>query len=64
MGLQVVTENVESVETDEIGHIAVRINNPYPPGLFRKYWKDPNATTQSFHDGWNFTGDTATVDEG
>jgi acetyl-CoA synthetase len=59
----VVTETGEPVSTGEIGHIAVRITEPYPPGLFREYWKDPDATARSFHHGWYFTGDTATMDE-
>ena len=63
LDVQVVTETGESVATGEIGHIAVRITEPYPPGLFRGYWKDDDATARSFHHGWYFTGDTATVDE-
>ena len=59
----VVTETGQPVSTGEIGHIAVRITEPYPPGLFREYWKDPDATARSFHHGWYFTGDTATMDE-
>jgi acetyl-CoA synthetase len=59
----VVTETGIPVSTGEIGHIAVRITDPYPLGLFREYWKDPDATFRSFHHGWYFTGDTATMDE-
>ena len=63
LDVQVVSEIGEPVSTGEIGHIAVRITEPYPPGLFREYWKDPDATARSFHHGWYFTGDTATMDE-
>ena len=47
---------------DEIGHIAVRITDPYPPGLFNGYWKDDAATQKVFRNGWYYTGDTATRD--
>ena len=63
LDVQVITEAGEPVSDGEIGHIAVRITEPYPPGLFREYWKDPDATALSFHHGWYFTGDTATIDE-
>ena len=63
MDVQVVSETGEPVAIDQIGHIAVRIIEPYPPGLFRGYWKDAEATAKSFHHGWYFTGDTATIDE-
>jgi acetyl-CoA synthetase len=46
----------------EIGNIAVRITDPYPNGLFRGYIVDDGLDTKSFHDGWYFTGDTATRD--
>ncbi len=47
---------------DEIGHIAVKLTEPWPPGLFHGYFEDEAATAASFHDGWYFTGDTATRD--
>jgi acetyl-CoA synthetase len=47
----------------EVGHIAVKITDPYPPGLFRGYYGDPQTTAQSFRHGWYFTGDTAKRDE-
>ena len=63
LDVQVVSDMGEPVEVGEIGNIAVRITEPYPPGLFKAYWKDPDATERSFHHGWYFTGDTATIDE-
>ncbi|MBT5050098.1 MAG: AMP-binding protein, partial [Rhodospirillaceae bacterium] len=44
------------------GHIAVKITDPYPPGLFDGYFQDPDATAKSFRHGWYYTGDTATRD--
>jgi acetyl-CoA synthetase/medium-chain acyl-CoA synthetase len=32
-------------------------------GLFREYWKDPEATAGVFRGDWYFTGDRATTDE-
>ena len=34
------------------------------PGVFREYWRKPNATREAFtDDGWFFTGDIASVNE-
>ena len=46
----------------EVGHIAVRVTDPWPPGLFRGYYEDDEATAESFRHGWYYTGDTATRD--
>jgi len=40
----------------------VRVTDPWPPGLFRGYYKDDEATAKSFRHGWYYTGDTATCD--
>ncbi|MCP4186767.1 MAG: AMP-binding protein [Gammaproteobacteria bacterium] len=48
---------------NEIGHIAVKVTDPYPPGLFDGYFRDEEATARSFRNGWYYTGDTATRDE-
>ncbi|MDE0943063.1 MAG: AMP-binding protein [Alphaproteobacteria bacterium] len=50
------------VDDDTVGHIAVKITDPYPPGLFDGYFRDPAATAKSFRNGWYYTGDTATRD--
>jgi len=34
------------------------------PGLFREYWRRPEATAAAFRDGWFRPGDTAVVEEG
>ncbi|MDA1311428.1 MAG: AMP-binding protein [Proteobacteria bacterium] len=47
---------------DTVGHIAVKITDPYPPGLFTGYFRDPEGTARSFRNGWYYTGDTATRD--
>jgi acyl-coenzyme A synthetase/AMP-(fatty) acid ligase len=60
--VDVVDDDGTACARDEIGHIAVRVTEPYPPGLFRGYWKDDAATQKVFRNGWYFTGDTATKD--
>lgn len=47
----------------EIGHIAVKITDPYPPGLFTGYYRDAKKTAQVFRNGWYYSGDTATRDK-
>ena len=37
-------------------------DKPWPPGLFRGYYEDPEGTAKSFRNGWYYTGDTATRD--
>ncbi|MDH3713911.1 MAG: acyl--CoA ligase [Gammaproteobacteria bacterium] len=61
--VDVVDGDGRPVSTGDIGHIAVRMTDPHPPGLFDGYWRDPEATRKVFHDGWYYTGDTATKDE-
>jgi malonyl-CoA/methylmalonyl-CoA synthetase len=34
------------------------------PGVFREYWRNPEATQQAFRDGWFRTGDVAVVENG
>ncbi len=46
-----------------VGHIAVKITDPHPLGLFSGYFKDKPATDFAFRNGWYYTGDTATRDE-
>ena len=47
----------------EAGEIAVRIEPEPPVGLFRGYWRNPEATRKCFRQGWYRTGDSARVDE-
>ncbi|MEC7489119.1 MAG: AMP-binding protein [Pseudomonadota bacterium] len=46
----------------EVGHIAVRLTDPWPPGLFHGYFRDDAETDKAFRNGWYYTGDTATRD--
>jgi acyl-coenzyme A synthetase/AMP-(fatty) acid ligase len=47
----------------ETGHIGVRISPERPVGLFREYWKDPQATANSRIGDFYDTGDLAWMDE-
>jgi len=47
----------------EIGHIGIKITDPYPPGLFHGYYLDATKTSEVFRNGWYYSGDTATRDE-
>jgi len=44
---------------DEPGEIQVR-----GPGVFRAYWNRPEASAESFDDGWLRTGDMAVIERG
>lgn len=60
--VNVVDDHGTIVADGEIGHIAVRTSEDnWPPGLFKGYWKD-EGNQKCFHDGWYYTGDTATRD--
>ena len=62
MQVDVIDDDGKPVPVGEIGHIAVRITDPHPPGLFDGYWKDTQASSKAFRNGWYYTGDTATKD--
>lgn len=66
MGLPMPGHRVEVIDAEgnpaepgEVGDIAV---HGTPPGLFREYWKDPEATGRTRRGGWYLTGDRATRD--
>lgn len=61
--VDVVDDDGNVVADHEVGHIAVKITDPYPPGLFRGYYGDPDTTAKAFRHGWYYTGDTARRDE-
>ena len=45
------------------GHLAIRVRPNRPVGLFKEYWRDPEATAASFRGDWYFTGDRAAMDD-
>jgi len=61
--MDVVDDNGEIVALGQIGHIAMRLTDPWPPGLFHGYYTGGELDTEQFRNGWYLTGDTATRDE-
>jgi len=57
--VQLVGENGEPVAPGTPGEIEVR-----GPSVFAEYWGKPDATRDTFRDGWFRTGDTAVVENG
>ncbi len=53
----------EEVQTGEVGEICVRAEQKELPGLFLEYFRMPEQTQASWHDGFFHTGDTAWKDE-
>ncbi len=60
-GVQVrlLDESGKPVSPGEPGEIQVK-----GPGVFREYWQRPEATRESFREGWFVTGDIAVVEDG
>ncbi|WP_077330287.1 class I adenylate-forming enzyme family protein [Virgibacillus siamensis] len=56
--IKIVDPDKNILGTDEIGEIAVR-----SPVVSNVYWKKPEATAETFVDGWCFTGDLGCFDE-
>jgi len=52
-------EKGEAAAPDTPGEIEVR-----GPGVFKEYWGKPDATAQSFRNGWFRTGDVAVLENG
>ena len=63
--IDVVDDGGRRCPDEEVGHIAVRITEPYPGGLFRGYYrgKGQPLDTAAFRHGWYYTGDTARRDK-
>jgi len=52
-----------SCEDGEKGEIVIRTDKGKPLGLFTEYYRDPELTKQTWHDGVYHTGDVAWRDE-
>jgi acetyl-CoA synthetase len=63
LDIDIIDDNGNSCPKNIVGHIAVKITNPHPLGLFYGYFKDKTATDFAFKNGWYYTGDTATKDK-
>ncbi|MCY3410756.1 MAG: long-chain fatty acid--CoA ligase [Candidatus Heimdallarchaeota archaeon] len=56
--MQVVNENNEPVPIGEVGEICIR-----GPNLMKGYYKRPEATAETFKNGWFHSGDLGKMDE-
>jgi len=53
----------KEVATGETGEICINIQNGLPCGLCYEYYRDPEKTAETWHDGFYHTGDLAWRDE-
>jgi acyl-coenzyme A synthetase/AMP-(fatty) acid ligase len=60
--LAVVDDEGRRKPVGEDGDLALRIDPTRPLGMFREYWRDPQATSQAFRQGWYRTGDCGHID--
>lgn len=56
--MKVVDADGNALPPGEVGELMV-----YGPHVVRRYWNKPEATAQTFRDGWLRTGDLAQLDE-
>ncbi len=59
----IVDDEGRSLPPGEEGQIAVKVKPERPVGLFREYWKDPEAMKRASVGDWYLTGDKAYCDE-
>ncbi len=62
MSVAVVDEDGQALPPGSEGDIAVRMRPERPVGLFREYWRNPEATEACRRGDWYVTGDRAYVD--
>jgi acetyl-CoA synthetase/medium-chain acyl-CoA synthetase len=58
----VIGHDGEELGPNQEGDIAVRVKPDRPLGLFREYWRNPEAMARGFKGDWYLTGDRATRD--
>lgn len=61
--VHIVDDEGNELRPHEEGNIALYTGNERPPGLFREYWKDPEAMEEAFRGGYYYTGDRGYKDE-
>jgi acyl-coenzyme A synthetase/AMP-(fatty) acid ligase len=62
MNVAVIDEEGTPLPPDSEGDIAVRMRPERPVGLFKEYWRNPDATEACQRGDWYVTGDRAYVD--
>jgi acetyl-CoA synthetase/medium-chain acyl-CoA synthetase len=58
----VIDDDGNPLPYDSEGDIAVRVKPERPVGIFKEYWRNPEATEGSIRRDWYVTGDRAYVD--
>ena len=61
--LAVVDDEGNRLAPGKEGDIAIRVEPDRPLGLFKEYWKNPEAMAASFRHGWYATGDRGMTDD-
>ena len=62
--VDVVDDDGNRQPDEEVGHIAVKLGEPWPNGLFHGYYeKGGDLDIRAFRNGWYYTGDTARRDK-
>ena len=61
--LAIVDEDGRELPRGTEGDIAIAVEPERPVGMFREYWKNPEATAKCHRGGWYVTGDRASMDE-
>ena len=61
--LAIIDDDGKRVPPKKEGDIAIRVEPDRPLGLFKEYWKNPDAMAASFRHGWYTTGDRGMTDE-
>ena len=61
--IDLIDDDGRSCEVGEKGQIVVRTDARVPVGMFHGYYRDPDLTARSWHDGIYRTGDVAWRDE-
>jgi acetyl-CoA synthetase/medium-chain acyl-CoA synthetase len=62
VNVAVIDEEGRPLPYDSEGDIAVRVNPERPVGIFKEYWRNPEATKACVRGDWYVTGDRAYVD--
>ena len=59
--VRLLDDDDEEVGVGEVGEICVRPREPFV--MFSGYWRDPEATTRAWRNGWFHTGDLGRFDD-
>ena len=61
--IELVDRDCSPVDVGEEGEIVIDTSSGKPIGLFNGYYRNPEKTSEVWHDGYYHTGDTAWMDE-